>query len=243
MKTYTEHFHLLTRDCDMNAAWRPGAILMAMQEVGGAHSERLGAGRNVLALKNLAWVLTRIEVEMDRYPTIGEDLSLETFPAPVRRWFFPRYFVIRDNEDKEIGRAASLWVLLDLTTRHMVQPALVAALMPDNRDLPAPLGLPGSVTEVSGVLEEATRLPLYSDLDANRHVNNTRYLDWVCDALGVDCMAENELARFTINYNMEILPGQEVRTQLRRLDRDFSYSGFVGDERHFDIGGTLRPRR
>ena len=36
---------------------------------------------------------------------------------------------------------------------------------------------------------------------------------------------------------------EEVRTQLRRLDRDFSYSGFVGDERHFDLGGNLRPRR
>ncbi len=243
MKTYTEHFSLLTRDCDLNASWRPGAVLLAMQEAGGAHSEQLGAGRNALALQNLAWVLTRIELDMDRYPKIGEALSLETFPGPVRRWFFPRYFVIRDAQDREIGRAASLWVLLDLTTRRMAQPAGIAALMPDNRDLPAPLGLPGSVTEVSGVLEETRRFPMYSDLDANRHVNNTRYVDWACDALGVDCMAENELAHLTVNYNMEVKPGQEVRTQLRRLGSDFSYSGFVGDERHFDIGGTLRPRR
>ncbi len=242
MKTYTETFRLLTRDCDLTAAWRPGAILLAMQEAGAAHSEQIGAGRRALAVQNLAWVLTRIQVEMDRYPKAGETLSLETFPTPVRRWFFPRYFIIRDGKGGDVCRAASLWVLLDLTTRHMVQPGAVAALMPDNSDLPAPLGLPGSVGEISGTLQEERFLPRYTDLDANRHVNNTRYVDWACNALGIDTMAEYELARFTVNYNMEIRPGQEVYTQMRRLDRDFTYSGFVGEERHFDLGGTLRPR-
>ena len=242
MKTYTETFKLLTRDCDLTAAWRPGAVLLAMQEAGAAHSEQIGAGRNALALQNLAWVLTRIEVEMDRYPKAGETVTLETFPAPVRRWFFPRYFMVRDGSGTEIGRAASLWVLLDLTTRRMVQPGAVAALMPDNSDLPAPLGLPGSVSEISGTLEEARFLPRYTDLDPNRHVNNTRYVDWACDALGVETMAAYELANFTVNYNMEIRPGQEIRTELRRLSRDFSFSGFVDGDRHFDLGGHLRPR-
>ncbi len=242
MKTYTETFRLLSRDCDLTASWRPGAILLAMQEAGGAHSELIGAGRNALALQNLAWVLTRIEVEMDRYPKAGESLALETFPAPVRRWFFPRYFIVRDERENEIGRAASLWVLLDLTTRRMVQPGSVAALMPDNSDLPAPLGLPGSVNEVSGTLEEGRFLPRYTDLDYNGHVNNTRYVDWACDALGIDTMSAYEPARFTVNYNMEILPGREVRTELRRLGPDFSFCGFVDGERHFDLGGHLRPR-
>lgn len=242
MKTYTETFKLLTRDCDLNASWRPGAILLAMQEAGAAHSDMIGAGRKALIQQNLAWVLTRIEVEMDRYPRTGETLALETFPTPVRRWFFPRYFIVRDEGENEIGRAASLWVLLDLTTRHMVHPGAVATLMPDNSDLPAPLGLPGSVNEVSGVLEEARFLPRYTDMDGNHHVNNTRYVDWACDALGIDTMVDYELARFTVHYNMEIRPGQEVRTELRRLGPDFSYSGFVGTERHFDLGGQLRPR-
>ncbi len=242
MKTYTMTFPLLTRDCDQQSAWRPGSILQAMQEAGAAHSNVIGAGRTDLALRNIAWVLTRIEVEMDRYPKIGETVSVETFPAPVRRWFFPRYFMIRDSRDAEIGRAASLWVLLDLTSRHMVKPDEIAALMPDNSDLPAPLGLPRSVSEVSGTLQAESFKARYTDLDANRHVNNTRYVDWACDALGIPAMDEYELARFTVNYEMEIRPGDTVRTELRRLDRDFSYSGFVGDARHFDIGGVLRPR-
>jgi hypothetical protein len=47
------------------------------------------------------------------------------------------------------------------------------------------------------------------------------------------------LKTFAINYNQEILPGQEVRTVLRLGDGRFSFSGFKGDVRHFDVGGTL----
>ena len=35
---------------------------------------------------------------------------------PVRRWFFPRYYVFRDEQGQELGRAGSLWALLNLST-------------------------------------------------------------------------------------------------------------------------------
>ena len=49
---------------------------------------------------------------------------------------------------------------------------VVKALMPDNSDLLAPLGLPAAVTEVSGTLQTEMRQPRYTDLDFNGHVNN-----------------------------------------------------------------------
>ena len=48
---------------------------------------------------------------------------------PVRRWFFPRYFIFRDASGAEIGRAGSLWVLLDIHTRKMTKPDLIQSLM------------------------------------------------------------------------------------------------------------------
>lgn len=243
MKTYREDLRILTKDCDLTGQWKPSAILEVMQEMAGIHGALIGVGRNVLLQKGVVWVLTRVEVVMDRYPKIADTISVETFPMPVRRWFFPRYFIFRDEHGEEIGRAGSLWVLLDVNTRKMAKPDLAAALMPDNSDLLAPLGLPATVTEVSGTLETGTHVPVYTDLDINGHVNNTKYMDWCCNALGISTMKENCLSRFDVNYNMEILPGQEIRSELRRLGNDFSFSGFEGDARHFDVGGVLSPRK
>ena len=239
MKTYREDVRILTRDCDLTGQWKPSAILEIMQEMAGAHAELLGVGRSRLLPMNLCWVLTRVEVRMERYPVSGEMVTVETFPMPNRRVFFPRYFIFRDAEGKQIGCAGSLWVVLDISTRKMGNPAEIAAIMPDNRDLTAPMGMPATVEETAAAPEEAFRLPVYTDLDVNGHVNNTRYLDWCCNALGIDTLRRCAMKTFALNYNQEILPGQEVRTVLRREDDRFSFSGFEGDKRHFDVGGIL----
>jgi acyl-ACP thioesterase len=238
-KTYSETFRIASYQTDLTARIRPSAILEIMQEMAGAHAEMLGVGRRKLDPMNLAWVLTRVEVQMEHMPLSGETISVETFPMPNRRVFFPRYFVFRDAEGKQIGCAGSMWVVLDVTTRRMASGAEITALMPDNRDLTAPMGMPATVEEIPGEEQESFRSPVYTDLDMNGHVNNTRYLDWCCNELGIDTMRSATMKQFAVNFNQEILRGQEVRTALRREGDRFSFSGFEGDKRHFDVGGML----
>ena len=239
MKTYTQEFRIASYQTDLTARIRPSAILEIMQEMAGAHAEMLDVGRKRLDPMNLCWVLTRVEVRMDRMPVSGEIISVETFPMPNRRVFFPRYFIFRDAQGQQIGCAGSMWVVLNMTTRTMASGAEITAFMPDNRDLSAPMGMPATVEDAAGEAAEALRLPVYTDLDVNGHVNNTRYLDWCCNALGIDVMQGHALLHFAVNFNQEILPGQEVRTVLRRDGDAFSFSGFEGDKRHFDVGGML----
>ena len=228
LKIYKEDFTVRSYQTDLNARMKPSAILEVMQEAAGQHSERLGLGRSALLAKNTAWVLTRVEVDMDRYPAFEETFSVETFPMPVRRCFFPRYFIFRDSNGIEIGRAATLWVLLDLGTRSMTKLDVVKALMPDNSDLLAPLGLPAAVTEVSGTLQTEMRQPRYTDLDFNGHVNNTRYLDWCCDALGIDTMpvivrdlTDEEAVITMVDSNLQrehILPSEKAFAYKMKMD-------------------------
>ena len=239
LKTYTQEFRIASYQTDLTARMKPSAILEIMQEMAGAHAEMLNVGRSRLDPMNLAWVLTRVEVRMERYPRSGEMIQVETFPMPNRRVFFPRYFIFRDSEGKQIGCAGSMWVVLDITTRKMANAAEIVASMPDNSDLNAPMGMPATVEEIAAETQESLRIPVYTDLDVNGHVNNTRYLDWCCNALGIAVMCTHEMRRFAVNYNQEILPGQEVRTVLRYEGNTFSFSGFEGDIRHFDVGGTL----
>ena len=239
LKTYSQEFRIASYQADVSARIKPSAILELMQEMAGAHAELLGVGRSRLLPMNLAWVLTRVEVRMERYPRSGETITVETFPMPNRRVFFPRYFIFRDVQGNQIGCAGSLWVVLDIATRKMANAAEIVPLLPDNSDLTAPMGMPATVEEIPGEAMEADRIPVYTDLDMNGHVNNTRYLDWCCNALGIATMRESTLLSFAVNYNQEILPGQQVRTVLHRDGDRFSFSGFEGDKRHFDVGGVL----
>ena len=242
MKTYEESFRLVTRDCDMNGCWRISAVLEAMQEAAGMHSMLLGCGRDELLKKNMVWVLSRCELRMERYPRLGEKITVSTFPMPTRIYLFPRYYLFTDEHGDAIGKAGTLWLLLDTQTRRMLPPGDVGRLIPDNTDLSVPMNLPATVGQLQGEEFVSEYSPVYTDLDVNGHVNNARYADWLCNSLGIDLMREYEPESVILNYNHEVMPEQRVVLRKVIKDRQYRLTGYTGDSIAFDIGGSLRRR-
>ena len=126
-------------------------------------------------------------------------------------------------------------------TRKMLPPGEIARLIPDNRDLTVPMNLPATVGNLQGEEFVSEYLPVYTDLDMNGHVNNTRYADWLCNTLGIDLMSENEPETVIFNYNHEILPGQRITLRRIMHERQYRLTGFVDGSIAFEIGGVLRP--
>lgn len=242
LNTYDESFILRPRDCDLNEKWRPSAILETMQDAAGAHSTLLGCGREELVKNNIVWVLSRCELHMDRFPSVGEKITVHTFPTPTRICFFPRYYIFTDERGEMIGKAGSLWLLLDLGTRRMLPPGEIGKLIPDNKDLSVPMNLPATVGKLQGEEFVSEYRPVYTDIDVNGHVNNTRYADLLCNALGITLMQEYEPDHIILNYNHEILPEHTVTLRRILKGNEYRLSGIVNDTVAFEIGGTLRKR-
>ena len=241
-KLYSEAIALRAPYCDIHGEWRPGAILETMQETAGEHCERLNLGRPVMDGLGVAWVLTRTRVELKQVPRMGEIITAQTWPLPPKHLFFPRVNAFLDSNGAPIGEASSLWVLMDLRTRRIVNNATVLERLPDNADMPAGLPL-GAFRPLEGTPETAELIPPYSDFDLNGHVNNTKYLDWACNALGHSALAERRVRAFSVSYDAEVLPGPTLRTELVCSDDQFSFCGYDGDRRCFCIVGTLEDRR
>lgn len=239
MKIYTQDRTVLISQCDASGHVRPAALLGMMQEASGFHSAALGMGCPDLMRQGCAWVVTRMEVRMRRYPRVEETIRIETYPTPMHHWFFPRTYRVLDMQGELLAEANSLWTLLDLTSRKMADPAFVKGKLPDNADLQPAFGTPMTARVLPTEPVQSIRTPVYSDLDVNGHVNNTRYLDWCCDALGIDTLRDRRVMRFAVHYSHEILPGTAVRLELRRDGDSFSFGGADGEKRCFDISGEL----
>lgn len=242
-KKYTESFVLRTPDCDMCGQWRPSAILESMQETAGAHSALCDLDRDSMLSLGVVWVLSRLKVEMLRMPHVGEKITVETYPTPAKHLFFPRSHLFYDADGEKIGCANSLWVLMDINTRVLTVRGEIAEKLPDNRDLPSAAGMPASVRPLQAEAHHGQITPQFTELDVNGHVNNTKYLDWCCNALGIETMRNHALMRFDVNYDAEVLPGCEIHTELTRQEARFSFAGFHEGKRHFAISGELFPRQ
>ena len=239
---YEEIVTLRSADCDMLGTWRPGAVLECMQETAGTHSALLGLDRKTMDEMGICWVLSRLKVQFDRVPHVYERVHVETYPLPQRHLFFPRVHIFRDDAGHMIGSASALWMLMDIESRRVTANETVSEKLPRIQGLQNPAGMPGTVCMDEGGTVEGVMIPRFTDLDLNRHVNNTKYLNWCQDALGMACMEEYEICAFTVNYEAEILPHMQVQTRLLHEGEAFAFAGADGEKSLFVLEGTLKKR-
>ena len=187
---------------------KPSALLYAIQDISGAHSDALGTDYQTLSKKDLFWAVIRTRVEISRLPRLGEKIRLTTWPMPTSRVAYPRAVAAFDEDDRELFRSVSLWVLMEGKSRNMVLPKnsgveIMGSLT--GLELPTPQGLPARLMPRS-----RSRSVCFTDLDRNSHMNNTRYLDWICDLLPGSFHQGHELKDLTICYMSEAREGQEL---------------------------------
>lgn len=96
----------------------PLSILHYFEDIAIAHSESVGLGMDNLLAQNKGWVLNRWLLRMDKYPKLGEKISIETWPSKFERFYGTREFSIKDSEGNRLGQASSQWIYLNLDKKR-----------------------------------------------------------------------------------------------------------------------------
>jgi len=217
---HTEHFTVSQMHTDRFERLTPAALLYFAQEAAGAHCTLLGVDQPFLASKGLFWALSRVKAEITRLPRLGETVTVKTRPMPTTRVAYPRAVVAEDENGNVLFRVVSLWVLMDIVTRAMILPGQsgveVAGQLTGNE-----LTVPRAVA-LQTAQNHTTRTVGFTLLDRNGHMNNTRYMDWVCDLLHSDFYETHTMRGFTVCYL------NEAREQdTLSLDFDVSNDGIL----------------
>jgi len=170
----------------------------------GINADDNGFGLRKLHEIQCAWVLSRMSIEMIRFPEQYENIQVETWVQEVGRVNTIRNFCIRDEKNEIIGNACSIWVMFDMISRRA-------------KDLQTLEGIHEYATGEVGLIDKPIRLDAvegedydgfkvkYSDIDINGHVNSIRYIQWISDCFSLDCYRKCQVKRFEINYMNEML--------------------------------------
>lgn len=192
-------------DVNKNGVMKLSALLHAVQEISGGHSDRLGHTWDALAGMGLFWAVLRHRAVIHRLPKVGEVMHLQTWPMPATRSAYPRAVRAMDSQGNILFETVSLWVLMSTQTRTMVLPGKSGVVVPGilrgiEADSPSSLS-PGNHENAALWCVGA------DDLDINGHVNNAKYLDYVENLMENKALSPGEL---TVCYLAETLLGQEI---------------------------------
>ncbi|KAM1361019.1 hypothetical protein EV2_026971 [Malus domestica] len=163
-----------------------------------------------MTVRNLIWVVTKMQVVVDRYPTWGDVVQVDTWVSASGKNGMRRDWIIQDLKTGQIlTRASSVWVMMNKVTRRLskmpdaVRGEIESFFMnsppvveEDGRKLPK---LDDKTADV--VLSGLT--PRWSDLDVNQHVNNVKYIGWILEGAPLPILESHELSSMTLEYRRE----------------------------------------
>lgn len=187
--------------------------------------------------KNLIWVVSRMQVLVDRYPTWGDVVQVDTWVAASGKNGMRRDWLIRDSSTGDIlMRASSLWVMMNKETRRLAKmPDEVRAeigshfvdtppiIDEDNRKLP-------KLNDETADYIRSGLTPRWNDLDVNQHVNNVKYIGWILESAPLPILESHELAAMTLEYRRECRRDSVVQSLTSVVGNnvgDLTHSGAV----------------
>lgn len=198
-----EEIFVKSYDVDFKNRLKINQLFNYMQESAGNHAEHLGWGYRDIVKNSLIWVLSRVKVRMDEYPSWGSIIKIETWPKDTYRLFATRDFIFSNENGRQIGAATTVWLLLDINTMRPQRVQNVQELYLENRDRHGLNETLEKLPREGAFVKTFERTVSYNDIDVNNHVNNARYVDWILECFSADALSDRHISSLQLNYLSE----------------------------------------
>ena len=231
---FTINSLITSTDTDMHRLQRPSSMFGIFQDIAAAHARNLGADVRWLHEElDLAWILMRIRLEVDSYPFLGQELTVETWPQEPRA-LYERDYIIRDTDGKAMVRSVSTWVIMNLSTREIKRDKFLDYKGIETYKERAIEGGVARLKPLDGAEVVYEKEIHFSDLDYNWHANNAKYVDYIMDAFPIDEYKKREVKAIEVHYVNEVGAGETLQIRRKQLDDDKYYVDGVrkADESH-----------
>lgn len=168
------------------------------------HAKDRGFGIATLNANHYTWVLSRLVIEMERFPDEYSHFTVETWVENVYRLFTDRNFRIADNDGHTLGYARSIWAMIGMEDRKPIDLTKIndGRIRDYVTDYPCPIEKPSRI-KLANPHKSASHKVVYSDVDINGHTNSIRYIEHILDLFDISYYKDYNIGRFEIAYVAE----------------------------------------
>ena len=195
--------------CDVQHRLSLSEILLITSDTAVQDYHVRGFTYDVLKENNFAILVSRASFKINKMPMVNDMVTVRTWEEAPAGLQLSRKYEILDKDGQVLISGSSLWIVVNPESRRIVKPDQFTI-----RELPTTKtefeGIPCgkiSIPENTELLDE--RVIRYTDLDANGHMNNSRYGSYIMDCLPEDLRSKN-MTNFRINYSQEATLGDKL---------------------------------
>ena len=221
---------------DYKGRLKPSYITRYIHETANRSMKNFGFSSDFLFKKNLAFILSKISFKY--YSPIVEDdvIKVQTWALPPKTTIFQRNYRIYKDDGIAV-EAASAWALINIKEKSIIRPENFEYMTEEMLDS----------EEISFEVQKRLRIPddmeyltdyiiKYSDIDHNLHMNNSVYIDLICDCVYNQGEKLNEGSNqkiecfhsIDISYNNQAVFGDTLE-----ITKGKTVAEYTGIEEHF----------
>jgi medium-chain acyl-[acyl-carrier-protein] hydrolase len=230
MKRYHHDFEIGYADMDNTLQATAGALLKYSEEVALLHCEDKGFGLDFLSQTGQAWFQLKSLLFIAEAPVYRQKFRAETWASEISasKMQCGREYSLFDEQGGILAYRKTWWLFINTKTYRPVQ---MSDTIIDGFGLEKP-ALDISFSRFTNALlpDNGQTFPvLRSNIDTNRHVNNTAYWTWALEAIPHKEIEGWQPLIIETLFKNELKYGQKVSSTVHRHDK-LPYAPFKGYE-------------
>lgn len=209
---YTYQSRIRYSETDENGKLRLQSLLDYFQDCSTFHSEDIGLGLEYCREHHVVWVMSSWQIVVERYPAMGERVTIGTLPYDFKGFVGYRNFLMTDEAGNRLAYANTIWGLLNVDTGkpavpdenmrkgYVLEPKLDMEYAPRKIKIPDN-GAAGEIIQIKN-----------HHLDTNHHVNNGQFIRIAMDALGQNY----KVVQLRAEYKKQVFLGETLTPYIAR---------------------------
>jgi acyl-ACP thioesterase len=206
---YSATYRLHTNYVDGQKKLSLPGLFIFLQEIAWEHATQRGFGYARLKAQGQFWVLAKVKVLLYDYPQWNDELRIDTWSKAPELLTAYRDFEGYDTECRSLFSATSAWHILSEGAHRpqRVDALKQSFLIPENKHAIAEklAKLPAPETTAMTTLHNV----LWSDIDVNMHVNNSRFVQWVIDSFPASFLLSHRIVEIEVNFLQQAVLGDQ----------------------------------
>lgn len=233
----------LTVECqeaDYKGNYRISALFSKLSDLATQNAIKVGIWNPELG-DHYGFVLSKETMVLKRPIKVDEKIVLHTRAADRKRIQFIRNYWVNDENGDEIAAMYSLWTLIDLKNRRIIKPEKVGIVMPELKPYQYTIESYHEIKKDLELTYVMKRQVLYSDVDVNQHMNNSRYIEWALDAIAMEVFDNKYFSEVSVFFKKEMAPGTVAKIY-QYIDDEYVKIVFKSEDEeidYFEFGGYL----
>lgn len=226
MEKYLQKIGIQSYHTDQHGKASICSLFHFMLEAAWAHAQVMDWGYDQLHSHNMFWVLSRLYVIVEKYPSWQDTITLNTWSAGTDGMYAYREFILEGANGEVLLRANTAWLILEIETKKIVLLRDYIHTFPRYKGTGVcrePLRIrPG---KTAGHLDFSP--VLFSELDINNHFNSVKALERVLDHFSIEFLNSHESESIEINYLKEGFAGDRLAVSTEQTEQTTYHSTIV----------------